>query len=60
MTDDALRAKILQRLHDIAGLCGHCGKRKCGGRTGHSILPERLKTDDVLAAINVDAKVQHD
>jgi hypothetical protein len=36
--------------HDVAGLCGHCGKRTCAGRQGHSVLPDRLSRDDVIAA----------
>lgn len=43
--------RILDYLHAKAGLCGHCGKKKCLGKRQHSTLPEILKTDVVLAAI---------
>ena len=46
-----LKDKIFNKLHDMCGLCGHCGKKKCGGRESHSVLPKTLPTEDVLLAI---------
>lgn len=43
--------KLLDELHERAGICGHCGNRKCLGKKQWSNLPDELKTDDVLAAI---------
>jgi hypothetical protein len=43
--------RILDQLHERAGICGHCGLKKCLGKKSHSILPETLKTSVVLAAI---------
>lgn len=46
-----LAEKVVNKLHELAGYCGHCGKKKCAGRAQYSKLPTMLKTDDVLAAI---------
>lgn len=43
--------RILDALHASSGNCGHCGAKKCAGKKQHSILPETLKTNAVLAAI---------
>ena len=43
--------KILCELHELCGECGHCGKRECEGRKSHSVLPEMLKRNDVILAI---------
>jgi hypothetical protein len=51
MSDRTPAERILDHLHERAGLCGHCGLRKCPGKKAHSILPETLKTSTVLAAI---------
>ena len=53
-TANAEREAIVRRLHERIGICGHCGKRKCGGRADHSTLPEKARIDDVLAAINAE------
>jgi hypothetical protein len=49
--DATVAEKFHAELHERAGHCGHCGKRKCPGRKQHSVLPDKLKTDDVLAAM---------
>lgn len=43
--------QLLDELHKRVGICGHCGKKTCAGKAQYSILPDRLKKDDVLAAI---------
>ncbi len=43
--------RILDYLHEKAGYCGHCGLKKCPGKRAHSILPDKLSTAVVLAAI---------
>lgn len=43
--------KLLDELHERAGYCAHCGAQKCAGKKQWSKLPDKLKTDDVLAAI---------
>ena len=48
---DLLKEKVFTELHNLCGLCGHCGKRKCGGREQHSVLPKSLPTNDVILAI---------
>lgn len=48
-----LADKVFAELHERAGVCGHCGKRKCLQRKSWSSLPDTLKTSDVLAAVEV-------
>ena len=43
--------KFWAALHESVGRCGHCGNRICEGQKDHSILPDRLKTEDVVAAM---------
>lgn len=43
--------KFWAALHESVGRCGHCGNRVCDGRKAHSILPDRLRTEDVVAAM---------
>ena len=49
--DMSVADKFVAALHELAGICGHCNKRKCAGRKSNSRLPEKLNTDDVLEAI---------
>lgn len=51
----SLKERISARLHERAGLCRHCGKRECAGRQSNSYLPDRLKLDDVIYALALDA-----
>jgi hypothetical protein len=44
--------RFVARLHERCGICGHCGKKKCAGRQGYSILPAKLLRDDVLAVLD--------
>ena len=47
------RERIVSVLHDLSGLCSHCGETQC--RHGSSTnLPGRLNLQDVLRAINLD------
>jgi hypothetical protein len=50
--------KIVNNLHELAGYCGHCGKKKCAGRAQYSKLPATLRTADVLTAIETALKVK--
>ena len=53
MTDqEKIWERAVDALHKSSGICGHCGKKKCAGKQSHSTLPNRLSTDDVLAALN--------
>jgi hypothetical protein len=47
-----VKEKILDRLHKLVGICNVCGKKNCGHTSTN--LPNVLKTDDVLRAINYD------
>ena len=51
MMRENFRDAIIDELHERTGYCGHCGTRKCPERKLWSNLPEKMKTDDVLAAI---------
>ena len=46
-----MKDSIFVELHALCGLCGHCGKRSCPDRKNYSVLPETLKRDDVILAI---------
>lgn len=56
-TDDVVQIllsvenQIVDYIHEHSGICGHCGKRNCSGRKSNSILPTKLPTNIVLAAI---------
>lgn len=54
MTDNArqTKEKILSELHELVGLCGHCGKRSCAGRKTSSFLPANIPYESVIEAIN--------
>lgn len=34
---------IFDLLHKRYGYCGHCGKKKCGGKSSYSKLPDTIK-----------------
>lgn len=51
-----IQEAIIEALHQRCGYCGHCGKKKCGGKKENSRLPDKLKTDDVLWAIEEGVK----
>lgn len=38
-------------LHRFAGVCGHCGKRKCPQKNSWSTLPEKIRLVDFEDAI---------
>ncbi|MHB0978438.1 MAG: hypothetical protein ACYC1K_03515 [Minisyncoccota bacterium] len=50
---ERINENFISALHENSGICGHCGKRYCAGRSTNSGLPKTLNTDDVLAAIAV-------
>lgn len=39
-----------ETLHELVGICGHCGKKKCPGKQSHSTLPAEIPTTDVMEA----------
>lgn len=49
-----LKERIVSRLHERVGRCGHCGKRHCAGRSSNSVLPLEFDSDDVMQAIALD------
>ena len=51
--DNQTKEIIVNRLYEKAGICGHCGERRCPD-AGYRKLPDTLNTDDVLQAINLD------
>ena len=51
--DNATKEKIVDRLHEMVGVCPTCGRHKCGHGSSTE-LPESVNTDDVLRAINLD------
>ena len=46
------KENILSELHELVGLCGHCGKRSCAGRKSSSFLPANIPYESVIEAIN--------
>lgn len=48
--EEATAVVFWDKLHDLAGLCGHCGKRTCPQRKAWSGLPATLNLDHVIAA----------
>lgn len=52
--DYEIKERIVTRLHERAGICNHCGKKKCAGKSENSRLPNTLAVEDVLWAINLD------
>lgn len=51
--DEITKAIILDRIFGSSSICGHCGKDDCG-QEGNLVLPDTLKTEHVLKAINID------
>lgn len=51
--DNETKEKIVDRLHEMAGVCPVCGRHKCG-HGSNTNLPGTLDTDTVLRAINLD------
>jgi hypothetical protein len=52
VTKAEIHDKILSNLHELAGVCGTCGARRCPDRLSNSVLPSRIYTEDVMTAIN--------
>lgn len=52
--DYDIKERIVTRLHERVGICGHCGKKKCAGKNGNSWLPQKMNVEDVLWAIDLD------
>ena len=49
---DKIRDAFIDKLHEMVGICGHCGKRKCPGRAQHSRIPETISKWAIIDAIN--------
>ena len=49
MTSDDVYAA----LHEVAGICGRCGKKKCPGRKQHSQLPDKVSMAQVVRALQI-------
>lgn len=47
-----MKEVILTELHELVGLCGHCGKRNCAGRKSQSFLPGEIPYEKVIEAID--------
>jgi hypothetical protein len=45
------KERIFTELHNLCGMCGHCGKRDCAVRATHSVLPDKLDRNNVIIAI---------
>jgi hypothetical protein len=39
-TTPPLLDRFIDKCHELYGICGHCGKRKCPARQEHSKLPQ--------------------
>ena len=52
MDAEKIKIAILERLHKSVGVCSVCGRSDCGHKG--TLLPNFLKTDDVLRAIDLD------
>jgi len=60
MTPEDLREAVFAYLHFACGVCGHCGKRTCAGRSSHSKLPAQIPTAMLVAAFNVSMLKESD
>lgn len=49
MTSDDVYAA----LQEVAGICGHCGKKRCPGRKQHSQLPDAISMAHVVRALQI-------
>ena len=52
MTENQVKEKIVNRLHERCGICSFCGKQCCAHPNTN--LPSTLLQGDVLWAINLD------
>lgn len=51
-------AEFWSEVHNRAGVCGHCGKKKCHGKEDHSILPDSISFDVLRDSVReVSAKL---
>jgi len=50
MSYEQCHERFFRELHKIAGVCGHCGRRACSGRSSNSVVPAKIACDDVIAA----------
>jgi hypothetical protein len=54
MSEEETKMTIAARLHERIGICGHCGERRCHGRSSNSQLPLMISADDVIWALSLD------
>lgn len=47
---------VWAHLHEVAGVCTHCGKRKCPLRANGSTVTRAIHPDELLAAMTAAAK----
>jgi hypothetical protein len=47
---------VYAALHEVVGICGHCGKKKCPGRKQHSQLPGSVSMNQLDRALRIAAK----
>ena len=43
-----LKDNILNKIHKEFGICGHCGKKDCNGKTSYSKLKLSKESDRIL------------
>jgi hypothetical protein len=55
MSEDELN-KILNEMHKNFGVCGHCGRWDCGGKSTNSKLPDKIDTEVMLEILNANIK----
>lgn len=49
---EKIKEKIWTELHDKVGICGHCGKKTCHGKSSYSRLPRNIDTDILLEILD--------
>lgn len=57
MTHQDFLDRFFHALHELVGICGHCGKKGCAGRKSHSVLPAKIDRESIIAAtVNMKRK----
>lgn len=47
-----LKDIIITELHNVAGVCAHCGEKDCASKLSNSKLLAYIDTDNILTAID--------
>lgn len=50
---EKIKDAILTELHELVGICGHCGARACAGRKSQSFLPGSIPYESVIESIEL-------